>query len=86
MTHNQIAYWELKERERANRVQEEETHRANVARETHNIETLRHQKDLLKWDQKKFNRSNWHTAIKNVGSGVGGVVKAIGPVAALFGI
>lgn len=86
MTHNQLTYWELKERERANRAQEAETHRANVEREAHNVRTLQHDKDLLKWDRQKFNRSNWHVAVKNVGSGIGGAVKGISPILALFGL
>lgn len=68
MTQNQLAYHANKERERSNRASEAEAHRSNVAKETHNIKSL-------KQDQHQFNRSNWHSAVKNVGQGVGNVLK-----------
>jgi len=79
MTQNQLAYHANKERERANRAQEAELHRSNVAKETHNAKVLAENK-------RQFNRSNWHNAISNVGRGIGGVSKIINPVASLFGI
>lgn len=77
MTQNQLAYHANKERERANRAQEEELRRSNIARETHNVNVLAEEK-------RQFQRSNWHNAVKNVGSAVGNVAKAVNPVASLF--
>jgi hypothetical protein len=79
MTQNQLAYHANKERERANRAQEQELHRSNVAKETHN-------KNVLAENKRQFRRSNWHNAIKNIGGGIGGLAKAINPVASLFGL
>lgn len=70
MTQNQIAYQANLERERSNRINEQEAHRSNVARESHN-------KAALKQAQHQFNRSNWHSAVKNVGQGVGSAAKAV---------
>lgn len=77
MTQNQLTYWANKERERANRAQERETHRSNVAREQHNI-------NMLKLEREQFNRSNWHNAIGHIGSAVGGIAKAVNPLRSLF--
>lgn len=55
MTANQLAYWANKEQARSNRAREVETKRHNIAR--------------LAQERDQFNRSNWHTAVRNV-SGV----------------
>lgn len=74
MTQNQLAYHANKERERANRAQEYELHRSNVAKETHNAK-------MLAENKRQFNRSNWHNAISNIGRGIGGIMN---PISRLF--
>lgn len=64
MTQNQIAYHANLERARANRAQEDIQ-----------MKNLEHQQKVLKWEREKFNRSNWHQAIKNVGGGLSGPLK-----------
>lgn len=68
MTANQLAFHANQERIRSNKAQEYENLRSNIAREQHN-------KNVLKTNVSQFNRSNWHSGIRNVTQGVTSLAK-----------